>query len=47
MLVDHGAGDLYTLRRLVSPLVASRMMLTSLFIFILNGGKSMLALSLT
>ena len=42
-----GAGRLYTLRRVVLPLVASGMMVTFLFIFILNWSEFLLALTLT
>jgi multiple sugar transport system permease protein len=42
-----GAGRLYTLRRVVVPLVASGMVVTYLFIFILNWSEFLLALTLT
>jgi multiple sugar transport system permease protein len=42
-----GAGRLYTLRRIVMPLVASGMVVTFLFIFILNWSEFLLALTLT
>jgi multiple sugar transport system permease protein len=42
-----GAGRLYTLRRVVLPLVASGMVVTFLFIFILNWSEFLLALALT
>ena len=42
-----GAGRLYTLRRIVIPLVASGMVVTFLFIFILNWSEFLLALTLT
>jgi multiple sugar transport system permease protein len=42
-----GAGHLYTLRRVVLPLVASGMVVTFLFIFILNWSEFLLALTLT
>lgn len=42
-----GAGRLYTLRRVVAPLVASGMVVTFLFIFILNWSEFLLALTLT
>jgi multiple sugar transport system permease protein len=42
-----GAGRLYTLRRIVLPLVASGMVVTFLFIFILNWSEFLLALTLT
>lgn len=42
-----GAGRLYTLRRVVLPLVASGMVVTFLFIFILNWSEFLLALTLT
>jgi multiple sugar transport system permease protein len=42
-----GAGRLYTLRRVVLPLVASGMVVTYLFIFILNWSEFLLALTLT
>lgn len=42
-----GAGRLYTLRRVVFPLVASGMVVTFLFIFILNWSEFLLALTLT
>jgi multiple sugar transport system permease protein len=42
-----GAGRLYTLRRVVVPLVASGMVVTFLFIFILNWSEFLLALTLT
>ena len=42
-----GAGRIYTLRRVVLPLVASGMMVTFLFIFILNWSEFLLALTLT
>jgi multiple sugar transport system permease protein len=42
-----GAGRWYTLRRVVLPLVASGMVVTFLFIFILNWSEFLLALTLT
>jgi multiple sugar transport system permease protein len=42
-----GAGRLYTLWRIVLPLVASGMVVTFLFIFILNWSEFLLALTLT
>ncbi|MBI3126810.1 MAG: carbohydrate ABC transporter permease [Candidatus Tectomicrobia bacterium] len=42
-----GAGRIYTLRRVVLPLVASGMVVTFLFIFILNWSEFLLALTLT
>jgi multiple sugar transport system permease protein len=42
-----GAGRLYTLRRVVLPLVASGMVVTFLFTFILNWSEFLLALTLT
>ncbi len=42
-----GAGRLYTLRRVVLPLVAPGMVVTFLFIFILNWSEFLLALTLT
>ena len=42
-----GAGRLYTLRRVVLPLVASGTMVTYLFVFILNWSEFLLALTLT
>lgn len=42
-----GAGRLYTLRRVVVPLVAPGMVVTFLFIFILNWSEFLLALTLT
>lgn len=42
-----GAGRFYTLRRVVLPLVASGMVVTFLFIFILNWSEFLLALTLT
>jgi multiple sugar transport system permease protein len=42
-----GAGRLYTLRRVVLPLVASGMVVTFLFIFILNWSEFLLSLTLT
>jgi multiple sugar transport system permease protein len=42
-----GAGRLYTLGRVVLPLVASGMVVTFLFIFILNWSEFLLALTLT
>ena len=42
-----GAGRIYTLRRVVMPLVAPGMMVTFLFIFILNWSEFLLALTLT
>jgi multiple sugar transport system permease protein len=42
-----GAGRLHTLRRVVLPLVASGMVVTFLFIFILNWSEFLLALTLT
>jgi multiple sugar transport system permease protein len=42
-----GAGRLYTLRRVVLPLVASGLVVTFLFIFILNWSEFLLALTLT
>ena len=42
-----GAGRIYTLRRVVLPLVASGMMVTFLFIFILNWSEFLFALVLT
>ena len=42
-----GAGRMYTLRRVVIPLVAPGMVVTFLFIFILNWSEFLLALTLT
>jgi len=42
-----GAGRIYILRRVVLPLVASGMVVTFLFIFILNWSEFLLALTLT
>ena len=42
-----GAGRIYTLRRVVVPLVAPGMVVTFLFIFILNWSEFLLALTLT
>lgn len=42
-----GAGRMYTLRRVVLPLVASGMVVTFLFIFILNWAEFLLSLTLT
>ncbi len=42
-----GAGRLYTLWRVVLPLVASGMVVTFLFVFILNWAEFLLALTLT
>jgi multiple sugar transport system permease protein len=42
-----GAGRLYTLRRVVLPLVAPGLVVTFLFIFILNWSEFLLALTLT
>ena len=42
-----GAGRLYTLRRVVLPLVVSGMVVTFLFVFILNWSEFLLALTLT
>lgn len=42
-----GAGRIYTLRRIVIPLVAPGMVVTFLFIFILNWSEFLLALTLT
>jgi multiple sugar transport system permease protein len=42
-----GAGRLYTLRRVVLPLVASGMVVTFLFVFILDWAEFLLALTLT
>jgi multiple sugar transport system permease protein len=42
-----GSGRLYTLRRIVLPLVASGMVVTFLFIFILNWSEFLLPLTLT
>lgn len=42
-----GAGRMYTLRKIVLPLVASGMVVTFLFIFILNWAEFLLALTLT
>jgi multiple sugar transport system permease protein len=42
-----GSGRLYTIRRVVLPLVASGMVVTFLFIFILNWSEFLLALTLT
>jgi len=42
-----GAGRTYTLRRVVLPLVASGMVVTFLFVFILNWAEFLLALTLT
>lgn len=42
-----GAGRIYTIRRVVMPLVASGMVVTFLFIFILNWSEFLLALTLT
>ncbi len=42
-----GAGRIYTLRRVVLPLVAPGMVVTFLFIFILNWSEFLLALTLT
>ena len=42
-----GAGRMYTLRRVVLPLVGSGMVVTFLFVFILNWAEFLLALTLT
>jgi multiple sugar transport system permease protein len=42
-----GAGRIYTLRRVVLPLVASGMVVTFLFVFILNWAEFLLSLTLT
>jgi multiple sugar transport system permease protein len=42
-----GAGRMYTLRKVVLPLVASGMVVTFLFVFILNWAEFLLALTLT
>ncbi len=42
-----GAGRMYTLRRVVVPLVASGMVVTFLFVFILNWAEFLLALTMT
>jgi len=42
-----GAGRVYTLRKVVLPLVASGMVVTFLFVFILNWAEFLLALTLT
>lgn len=42
-----GAGRMYTMRRVVLPLVASGMVVTFLFVFILNWAEFLLALTLT
>jgi multiple sugar transport system permease protein len=42
-----GAGRMYTLGRIVLPLVASGMVVTFLFVFILNWAEFLLALTLT
>ena len=42
-----GAGRMYTLRKIVLPLVASGMVVTFLFVFILNWAEFLLALTLT
>ena len=42
-----GAGRIYTLRKIVLPLVASGMVVTFLFVFILSWGEFLLALTLT
>ena len=42
-----GAGRMYTLRRVVLPLVASGLVVTYLFVFILNWSEFLLALTLT
>jgi multiple sugar transport system permease protein len=42
-----GAGRIYVLRRVVLPLVASGMVVTFLFVFILNWAEFLLALTLT
>lgn len=42
-----GAGRIYTLRRVVLPLVASGLVVTYLFVFILNWSEFLLALTLT
>jgi len=42
-----GAGRIYTLRKIVLPLVASGMVVTFLFVFILNWAEFLLALTLT
>jgi multiple sugar transport system permease protein len=42
-----GAGRLYTLRRVVLPLVGSGMVVTFLFVFILNWAEFLLSLTLT
>ncbi len=52
MTIEHaaqimGAGRIYTLRRVVVPLVAPGMVVTFLFIFILNWSEFLLALTLT
>jgi len=42
-----GAGRIYTIRKVVLPLVASGMVVTFLFVFILNWAEFLLALTLT
>jgi multiple sugar transport system permease protein len=42
-----GAGRIYTLRKVVLPLVASGMVVTFLFVFILNWAEFLLSLTLT
>lgn len=42
-----GAGRMYTIRKVVLPLVASGMVVTFLFVFILNWAEFLLALTLT
>ena len=42
-----GAGRMYTLRKVVLPLVASGMVVTFLFVFILNWAEFLVALTLT
>jgi multiple sugar transport system permease protein len=42
-----GAGRMYTLRKVVLPLVASGMVVTFMFVFILNWAEFLLALTLT
>jgi len=42
-----GAGRMYTLRKVVLPLVASGMVVTFLFVFILNWAEFLLSLTLT
>jgi len=42
-----GAGRMYTLRKIVLPLVASGMVVTFLFVFILNWAEFLLSLTLT